>query len=87
MTIEKDNIKRGTYAINSFIIPLLSEKVCILKRVKTLTIPHSSKIIPHIQMKLGTHLPRDNTHVYSKLHNSGFDNYSLKPLFGLKNSC
>ena len=38
-------------------------------------------------MKLGTHIQKDKTDVFIKLHNSGFNNYSVMPLFGLRNSC
>ena len=34
-------------------------------------------------MKLSTHLPRNNTHVYTKSHNYGFNTYSKMPLFRL----
>ena len=42
--------------------------VLCLHRPKTLTLPHEPKIIQYIQMKLGTRLPRDNTHAYTKSH-------------------
>ena len=34
-------------------------------------------------MKLGIHVPRNNTHVYTKSHNSGLNNQSEMPLFRL----
>ena len=37
-------------------------------------------------MKLGTHVPRNNTHVYIKSHNSGLNNYTEMPLFDLEKS-
>ena len=39
-------------------------------------------------MKLGIHVPRNSMHVYTKSHNSGFNNYSVIPPFGIheKNS-
>ena len=37
-------------------------------------------------MKLSKHVPRNNTHVYTKSHNSGYNNYSVMHLFGLRNS-
>ena len=37
-------------------------------------------------MKLGTHVPRNNTHVCTKSHNFGLKNYSVMPLFGHRNS-
>jgi len=35
-------------------------------------------------MKLGTHVSRNNTHIYTKSHNSGLTNYSVIPLFRIK---
>ena len=32
-------------------------------------------------MKLGTHEPMNNTHVYTKAHTFAFDNYSVMALF------
>ena len=31
-------------------------------------------VVQHFQMKLGTHFPRNNTHVYTKSQNSAFHN-------------
>ena len=45
---------------------------------------HNSKTVQHFLKKLGTHVPRNNTHVYTKSHNSGFDNYSVMPFFRLR---
>ena len=42
------------------------------------------KTVQHFQMKLGTHVPRNSTHIYTRSHNSGLTNYSVIPLFGLK---
>ena len=55
------------------------------RRHKTLILHHNSKTGTHIQMKLGTHVPRNNTHVYIKSHNSCFNNYSVMTLFELTN--
>ena len=35
-------------------------------------------------MKLGTHVPRNNMHACNKLHNYGFNTYSVMPLFRLR---
>ena len=32
------------------------------------------------EMRLGTYFLRNNTHVYTKSHNSGFNNYLVMPL-------
>ena len=44
-------------------------------RAKTVTLAHHSQTIQDIQMKLGTHVARDNMHMYSKGHNSDFNIY------------
>ena len=41
------------------------------------------KTVTHIQMKLGTHVPKTNIHGYTESHKSDFNNYSEMPLFGL----
>ena len=51
------------------------------RRHKTLTLPHNSKTLQHIQLKLGTQFLRNNTHIYIKWHNSGFNNYLKMPFF------
>ena len=38
----------------------------------------------HFQMKLCTHVPRNNVHVYTKSHNSGINYNSEMPLFRLR---
>ena len=35
-------------------------------------------------MKLSTPVPRNNTHIYTRWHNSCFNNYSEMPLFSLR---
>ena len=50
---------------------------------KTLTLPHNSKTVTNIQMKISTYFPGNNIHVYTKSHISGFINYSVMPLFAL----
>ena len=37
-----------------------------------------------IQLKLGTHVPRNNAHVYTKNRNSGFNDYLVISLFHLR---
>ena len=38
--------------------------------IKSLTLPNNSKPVQHLQMKLGTHVPRNNLHVYTQPNNS-----------------
>ena len=64
---------------NYSVIPLFG----LRNSYKNFNLAHNSKTVQHIQMKLGTHVPRNNTHIYTKSHNSGFNNYSVMPLFGL----
>ena len=51
---------------------------------KTLTYPHNSKTVTHIQMKIGTLVARNNMHVSTKSNNSGLNNYSVMPLLELE---
>ena len=46
---------------------------------KKFSLAYNSKNIQHFQMKLGTHVPRNNTHNCTKLCISGFNNYSVMP--------
>ena len=40
--------------------------------------------IPFNTLKLGTHVPRNNTHINTKSQNSGFNNYAEMPLVRLR---
>ena len=57
------------------VIPLASSSF------KNLDLTSYLKNFPHFVMKLGTHVPRNNTHVYTKSHNSGLNKFSVMPLF------
>jgi len=69
------------WIISSFVFIVIS---LTLRRPKTLTIPRNSKNIQYFQMKLGTYVPRNKTHIYTKSHNSSFNNYRVMTVFWLK---
>ena len=51
-----------------------------LRRHKPLPLPHNSKTVQQFQIKLGTNVAKNNTHVF----NSGLYNYLVMPLFLLR---
>ena len=53
---------------------------------KIMKLAHNLETVTHIQKKLGTLVLGNTTHVCAKSHNSGFKNYSVMPLFRLRNS-
>ena len=55
------------------VVPLFGLK----SSYKKFNLAYNSKNIQHFRRKLGAHVPRNNTHVYTKSHNSGFKNCSV----------
>ena len=68
------------------VIALALLSACSCRHTKTLSLAHNSQTIQDIQMKLGTHVARDNMHMYSKGHNYYFNIYWVMPLFWLRNN-
>ena len=43
---------------------------------KKFNLGHNLKTAQHFHMKLGTHVPRSNLHIYNESDNTGFNNFS-----------
>ena len=85
--LECNNLKWHIVGITAFLVRLFFEErglrivIPLASSSQNFNMPHNWKTVHYCLMKLATHLPRNNTHVYTKSHNSGYDIFSEIPLF------